>query len=1157
MKKRIFASLICIAILCGSLSVALAFSTESPTAIGGRTFYALVLDEYTIPNCTSEVRVTDPNGKSVEINGGKFRMLSAGEYKIEYPGRTVTVAALLRAPSVTLSVVGTFPEEVEAGRTVLLPDVRVSNGCEELSEYRIEVTLAGEVFETIPAREGSPVNYTFLRSGNYIFRYLAEDGFGTRVTEERSCLCRDVELLILEERPASISYGEKVEIGFPYGYFKGNIYPVEVKLRTASGERVLSSPHLTVEETGKFVFTFSAVVGDKTLTETWEYEVDASIGKFAYLSGTGSIREVSKLPEFAAQQSAAVLAKSDSSSATFAYLGILDLNTLTKQDNLIQFLPYASGTDKMNGIRLTLTDLYDPDNSVSVRWWQNPWGAAHSYCGVAFEDGGCYGFSNESKNFGELRKDYGSVAYDTSFAGDSSGQSKLFNLQYDLTENALYIRTNAKGVETQWKVLDLDDASVLDGDHCFKGFRTGEVLLTLTFEANSGAGVYVTEVSGMPAGGLADAEELSKAILLTEPGELPAGAVGKSYPLPEVRCSLLAELPVRCKVTLGNEDVTKNVKDGVFLPTAAGTYTLEYSADYHGMRLTRRLELTVGQEAPQLVIGLPQEMSVSAGEVFRLPDIQVAGGSGKKSVQTRVFAGEKEIVPDQYGYYSARVGCDLTVKITARDFLGTQASAEFLIDVTEGGWIERESAPVSLRAGRKFDIEEFFAFYFDGTRLIELTPKLLAAFDGGAESVLSEDAVVPVADTCRLVFAGFDGEVCRTTEIFELSVLPVQGQVSELLIGNTADTFMLESGICLGFPKQGGYSFGMPHAVALHNLSVRFALHENSAPDTFSLILTEPESGEKVELNFSDFDFSTGTLLLRLNGGDTLYKLTGTFNTYGNACAPEEYREQYAGKRYWNYEISLEENEICAGSVRAEISAFVSQNKFEGFGGDTIKVDFRFEAQEGEEFVLSAVSNQSFSYFISLQGLEDDDNQGPVIVLAGGSKDVFFLPGDTLAVGAAKAYDVLQGAAVVRVTVKTPDGEIFFSGAADQLREYTLESYGVYQILYESNDFLGKRTETSIVAIVKDVMPPDIKIFGQYEQAFSVGKKIGIASAEAEDNVELESLRVLIRTPDLGVIEVRAGDEYVFSSRGRYEIIYRAEDKSRNVTRVVFSIMVE
>ena len=352
-----------------------------------------------------------------------------------------------------------------------------------------------------------------------------------------------------------------------------------------SGKAYKGQNHL-LSETGVYTVTYSATINGNEYSFSQNftvrqsaYTVDmnskAAYGTNNYISGEKGLN-VTLSPK-----------------GEFIYNQILDLSENTKEDRLLRLFltPSVTGEREADGVEIVITDLYNPENYITVRTTYNNGLDIQSYVKAAAAGRTLSGYSMTPENGTYfVGGDFGRHIWLSVNGTVRDGQKQLdaFEIYYDYSEKQIHVGANTcHGNWDQRMVCDLDDPA------CFAdtwdGFTTGEVIISLRAYncVSENFNFFLTEVNGKKVEtdyAVFNAPKISVNTLGMDETDLPLAVVGKSYPVysAEAYDATIGKLDVSVKAIYAYgsaNEIILDVVNGEFIPAIPGKYALVWGDD--------------------------------------------------------------------------------------------------------------------------------------------------------------------------------------------------------------------------------------------------------------------------------------------------------------------------------------------------------------------------------------------------------------------------------------------------------------------------------------------------------------------------------------------------------------------------------------------------
>ncbi len=328
--------------------------------------------------------------------------------------------------------------------------------------------------------------------------------------------------------------------------------------------------------------------------------------------------------------------------ATFRYKNVIDLNNITKEENIIKILPLSTEDYTLTSeIHVRLIDIYDSSNVVEyfaypIYYPFYPGMPDWSHCYVNY-DGRTLARNNDGDH--SVRNNYGSTI-PVHFNGqmlDGTMRSDVhwIELQVDYPERQFLCLGYAFN-PVQYCILDIDDSNQVGLGKEWGGFTTGEVYMEISFLADGEAsGVLISEIAGQKFSGSTLVDTTEPSILfdsLTDKAPNATANVKYEVPTPRVALDLIdgnldvndVEVSIlRRKVYGYYEDVTELYDGKYFIAEEVGDYIIRYKLkDKSGNEKIKDLDLYVGEKTA-FEANLPMLGEYYVGETFMLSDVDV------------------------------------------------------------------------------------------------------------------------------------------------------------------------------------------------------------------------------------------------------------------------------------------------------------------------------------------------------------------------------------------------------------------------------------------------------------------------------------------------------------------------------------------------------
>ncbi len=875
---------------------------------------------------------------------------------------------------------------------------------------------------------------------------------------------------------------------------------------------------------------------------------------------------------------------------TFRYNKVIDLNTLTKNDQIIQFAvtPTEIGTAETTEVYMYLTDAYDPTNFITIKVRQpEPLGGySAAYMSAAAPGQPLTGYLWYRGNVKYTGGNYGTITY-MNFAGyfrDNNGTEDHWQvkkiqdstIQFSMDYANRQLHQTIHNPDSNTLVCDFDNPEHFTS--LWDGFTTGEVFVSLTCSAS--ASFCITQIAGRD---MVDMEfgERTKPTVLVNYGDyteetIPHSVVGKPYPVFEAtaRSPYDGTLPVHTRVfaNYGEENAYELlIKDGVFTPTELGDYSIVYEArDNYGQIGRKVVALTTEENPEEMVITRGDAVSTGiAGHVVSISNPLVDKSVGNWKVFATYQVGEEEpvVIPfdNQGGFFIPTKAGTYKVTLTAIDFIGRDKSLSYNVVVEAGTKpvFEKEPVlPIAFIAGCEYVLPKVSAYnYTDGSGdPVDVT--IWAESKTSSSEVKGNRKYTPTASK--------NGEIVTIKYVAMLSsggMEEIKKEIPVIVPMDEEDNLRLErflikegEGITSIVPteKYTTVSFADSESsvtwatpVLASGLNIEFSPADSRvAYSGISIKLVDSENPEQaIIVNY-----------VRAEKGTAVYINRNFTDKYEAAQSFLNEEEKFL-LSYVSGTKSIQFDPYNKEKVVVEKTMY--DKPFTGFDSGKVYVTFYMDG------VTRATKMNVIS--ISAQQVNDAymDRLGPRIAMTGSYGGTFNL-GEKITLCPGIAVDAIDPSTKCFLTVTNPDGSYAITDDNIVLKNvvgekeyvFTLAQNGKYRVSYESVDmFENKAVKFSYVISVADIEKPVITVHNKVAATGKVGQAIGIPKFSVEDNlssVEEITCGVMIFNPggNSHMIHLDENDGFVPTRAGKYVLRYFAFDAEGNYTVVDYVIMV-
>lgn len=884
------------------------------------------------------------------------------------------------------------------------------------------------------------------------------------------------------------------------------------------------------------MLTVSATVKTKNFSGENVPELDES-GMFV-LGERTSVQRGYRLPEEIGGD-VGVLFTGETYGTSVLYTNVVNLNDLT--GDVVRFEAPLTERFGTAGFEVTMVDLYNPENRLSVTWSEAeniPWATRVTvgYQGVSL---------GRNNQLGKITIDSsGAIITSNNFSGrfsEAAGYAhEAFSFRFDADTSEVFIDPIYPGSE--YLLLNAEESLG------FEGFTTGEVLLEFRFlKLKNVGGVVFTQIGGRNMPGGVTAQPSNCIRVETEPeyyeDALPAGVVGKDYPIPKVvpGDGIRADFDVSMSLMKNGRDVSAllNENKTLFLPNEAGEYILTYTAkDINGFPAERVFHIRIGTDYEEISLLLQDEEEDWLFGAYRgLPVVSASGGCGKILLDYTYYYNGNEISADANGEIRLTEPGEIKVVAKATDYLGITEEKEWDFAVKEYARISLEEAmPLGVQAGTELNIPVFTAFDEQGNTL---ETRVLV----NGEQVTGNTVSVSEEESFEVCLQGLSGGKVVAEKIFSVETFAVgeedpAGYILAEGFSKTNDRLGVKLESATGNGK-----IVLPNPISVEEIYFDIVgVAGSSNYEYLDLRLTD-SLDDQVSVTLRICPAAGGTVV-RARGAD------GDFTvSYGTDAVLDDGNYVFCmfdGKTGILYDSS-------AAKEYLRVAYTDNGHLFTGFASGEVFAEIVLgNGSEGCAFCLRQLSNQRFAYSRNWS-----DRSGPVIYLKGSISAEKYSLGTKIELPAAQATDVLQRSSTVTLTVTAPSGKnILDKASVDGVHSFTMEEYGSYRVAYLATDAAGQETLKSYTLECVDTEVPKLTVNGTFEPEYDLGAEVILPDFSATDNLTDVEAYILICTPGRTWNSYSAGDKYRFSETGTYRIVYYARDAAYNLTRKEFEINV-
>lgn len=1149
--------------------------SAAPTVHAGVYYDAIDGKEYTVPVGYAydvkdgaienvSVAVKNSSGTTVAEGTGAVRFTpTLGDYVITYTatdkaGRTTQKDYPLKAQAkdydleLTVKKTAVF-ENGSAGvnSVVTLPNVTADSRVNKIDAYlplALTVSLNGQLLEGWNGvSDYAGKTFQFEQTGDYRFSFLDKLGNLPNAYEVNYTITENAPSFAIKSAlPESYAFGMVIpEVEYEFTYGGVTLDSTATLVYPDGSEQPLGGNELNASGyyTAVFKTEYDGVCYEhkKTLT--------VNISEFSLQGKAEAFYGVAE--KYDMLQGLIVCLSNESDS--FRYNKVVDLRETNGKTSILTMyaLPRTQGTANVKNVYVTLTDIYDESNTVTIKYvtrmadigWY-PLYVFGAATGIGQSYIGTYG-----SNIGTT----GSMTY----VETAKYNGAAIMLGYDLQTNTAYTNRTGSG-ETDLIIADFDNEAYFDT--LFGGFTTGEVYISVSAEGiTERAEFLVQKIGGYDV--KKPSAENTKAPNLTidykgyDSNALPLAFVGEKYPL----------LPYMAKGLTGNDCPTEiqvykdgksyEITDGKFTPDSDGEYLVRYTArDGFNSETTKEYVVKATTNKTKLILDVVDfQSSAFVGYDYELGKYGVYGQSGNATVQivwrnlstgesNELFTGTTSF--EQAGMYA--------VTYTATDYLGRVSVAVKYVKVTVKKELlvpENVAVPFALIDGASYRLPEVYGTHKndDGSETSVLAT--LKVVDGTNEQTIENYEYKPsfgCDKTVKFVYTvekdGFTTAVLER-EVFIRKTTSAEGTLifeKYFVTDESVSVQKTTDGVEMTASADGRVRFINPVVADGAGVSLN-AIKNKAVPQELDVYFTDslnPNISVKIRI-LPDSDTQVSVLL---NDSKRSYKANGSFTNSEKAIS-----------------FSIDNlNGYIYNDVGLKITIDKTQNgeKFTGFPSQKVYVSFGFTGvTQNATLLLSKINNQNFN-------VSRDTGRAQVVKLGnyGGRTSL----NETVKTSIAIVSDVLSAETTGTLSVYDPDGDIVTSVDGVRMNkvpcdiEYEIlcDKYGAYEVVYYGKDGVNKEQMTSYVLNVVDVEPPQISVEGNIHSAYSLGDTIQIPKMTTTDENGVALSYVMVENAD-GIVKIYKETTLTFNKKGKWVISYVAYDKEGNMAIVSYTVIVQ
>ncbi len=992
---------------------------------------------------------------------------------------------------------------------------------------------------------------------------LADEGTLSEVSYKTQYLMN--ETLALQD--ATIAYG-------------GKNYDATAILHYPNGKTCALETAVLTEQ-GEYTVEYKALVENKAISKTVKFTV---LGDRYGFEGSGSV-SYGATPYLEGYEGLNVSLDRNS---TFVYNQVIDVSDNTYAADVIRFYvtPSIVGEREVSAIFVRLTDAYDPDNYIVVRYRHVPNADNWTYISAGANGQPSTGVSPtntpgaDTVEFeGKLYRMWQNHQYyghgmASSFTGLCPGNYNVEHDKIGWTFARNYQRfaldyeskkVHAQAVDETSReatlVTDLDDDVFFEGN-LWQGFTTGEVILSMYAEGYQGAAFnfFVTTIDGQPVASDGVVNTIAP-LVEVDFGEglsqetLPQAIVGRPYNVfnATARDEYEGEVPCNALVWYNYNNSARtlvSVNDGKFIPTRKGTYTIEYTAtDSFGNKGRRLVEIEAIERDKLVYTFGESEKTFDVASNVSVSTLTVENGTVGASVNVRAkLKGGDTVYPidNQKLTFRPLYAGTYVIEYEYSDYIETQVfSYEITVNsVSKPLFVDDIVLPRYFIKDCEYYIPDYYGYDFsEGTKQIKAEISLKVG--QGEKAALANNA--------------FKATTMDSVEV-TYKLTGAAGTDEKTLLVPVVNT---------GYNKLGSldlsqYLQGEAFAAAASNSDIAYttnAVKATGGKAVLSLINagywnvfsteftvdTTAKNYNSVTLRFTDVEEHDNKMEISFtrSGNNTAVKLI-----CGDRVLESVIEKSFEGV---TFRTAVDNGSFIVADSDISLPA---EELLSGFS-KKFYTDIELGGVSGEATIhMKRLMNQQLSNM-------NADMVKPVLIFTE-FKNAYDL-GDSVAIKGFDTYDFVDPSPSLSYYVTNAQGQyvtssegVSMNGTQDVRGTYTIkcDTYVNCILSGEVVDYSRRKEAFSFVFSVTDKVAPTLTL-SNAKTSGKVGSKITLASYTAEDDKTANvSVYIQICDPTGKCTMYEDIKEFTPTMSGRYRIMYCAMDEASNITFAEYYITV-
>ena len=946
-----------------------------------------------------------------------------------------------------------------------------------------------------------------------------------------------------------------------------------------------TSDSLSLTQAGIYTVSYYASKGGREYSKTVQFAVAY---KAYYVTGSGSSVEYGVYTGFGADTYEYSKYKHDGLLVKLAngdkleFSHLIDVTNLTSANSLIKgfVTPLSFNIADFDKLTLTLTDAEDPNTYLVMdlnRWTKgsgsNGSGKANCFVSAGGNGQDMVGYENGkglhvNDNVGaplsatfvaaQYKNANGSIgAYWSGVEVVQVAPSRYpFSMSYDAGLNAVFAGSNM--------VSDLDNADYYST--FWNGFPSGKARMSVSASGYQGvtANFCLTEVYGLE-GLTSDAfsEEDAPVITVnTEYERMPDAKIGTAYKVPTA--TAYDEYSGVCGVETrvwfnyaSDKPVSVTVKDGVFVPTRNGYYSIVYtSKDALGNTTTKVYSVFAVAEPPVLTVENPANAPTTAtlGHPVAIEMPVSAGGTGNIAcvITATNPDGESYEITDSF---IPNIAGTWTVTYTVSDYIDTTASCSFDLEATAGDKPVIDSKLVLPKVylnGVSYNLPTIYADDYSSGRKVSVLCDVKIEYAGNTETKKAGEAFVPsVAENGeKIKITYYSG--AASLETVEVPVVIIKSG-NDIYVKN----YIYGENIEIADKDENGRNLKGLQISAATMGDAEWTFANPQVAELFSLKLSSLKGKtmyKGMQINLTDVENpkESATLYIAVNNNNI---------TVSNGSFSADIDISFSLESIFT--VSYTGGKFKFDNVNIAIDSYDNGEAFKGFSSNNVYASVTItDAAKDAAYLLLEVSGSATTF-------RNKDFSAPSFAILGDFGGSYSI-GDSYTLAPAIANDTFAVQTSLTVTVLDPEGNIVSDkngvplDGVDASKSYdiTLSRYGLYSIQYVATEvnWVGNTNEFTNYIYVMDEEAPVITITSEYTRTAKVGDVIILPTFTVSDNLTDEANIIIdrfVQNPTGRLVRIPYVSNSVKATyEGTYYFRIMAKDEYGNVATVTLEVIV-